>query len=220
MCKSNLHPGAPVMAVRLAPGPPHTIWYRPVEVLEAAQTAHQGAIVSQVYEGNRVFGVAVVLDGHSRQDPESSARSWCATAQGLGAASRTGEVYPTTGRYAILHEGARRRSNGHLQHAGRDVASFVAEAKNRLRRRWFFRRRLSGFRAWLRRRGASIHLLAAPVISRAAVNRIRRGKNHLRRNCFLASATKDATSALAWLQCDRLTATRAFMQNGVRPVVG
>ena len=34
---------------------------RSVEVLEAIQTAYQGAVVAQIYEGNKVFDVALVL---------------------------------------------------------------------------------------------------------------------------------------------------------------
>lgn len=32
-----------------------------VEVLEAVRTAYQGEVVGHTYEGNRVFGVAVIL---------------------------------------------------------------------------------------------------------------------------------------------------------------
>jgi len=45
-----------------------------VEVLEAVQTAYQGAIVAQTYEGNKVFDVAVILEPSIRREPEASAR--------------------------------------------------------------------------------------------------------------------------------------------------
>ena len=42
------------------------------------------------------------------------------------------DVYPTTGRYAILHDGARRRQTVTCNPAGRDVASFVAQARKEI----------------------------------------------------------------------------------------
>ena len=42
------------------------------------------------------------------------------------------DVYATTGRYAILHDGARRRQTVTCNPSGRDVASFVAEAKKQI----------------------------------------------------------------------------------------
>jgi len=42
------------------------------------------------------------------------------------------DVYLSAGRYAILHDGARRRQTVTCNPSGRDVASFVAEAKKRI----------------------------------------------------------------------------------------
>ena len=39
------------------------------------------------------------------------------------------DVFLTTGRYAILHDGARRRQTITCNPSGRDVASFVADAQ-------------------------------------------------------------------------------------------
>src|SRR3989475_1143576 len=54
-------PGSPRLAVRLRPERLTQFGVRPVEVLDAIQTAYQGAIVAQTYEGNKVFDVAMVL---------------------------------------------------------------------------------------------------------------------------------------------------------------
>ena len=61
-------PGAPRIAVRLRPERVAEFGLRPVEVLEAIQTAYQGTIVAQIYQDNRVADVAVVLDAESRRD--------------------------------------------------------------------------------------------------------------------------------------------------------
>src|SRR5204863_3650952 len=64
-------PGSPRMTVRLRPERLTQFGFRPVEVLEAIQSAYQGAIVAQTYEGNKVFDVALVLAPSERQEPES-----------------------------------------------------------------------------------------------------------------------------------------------------
>ncbi len=126
-------PGSPRMAVRLRPERLTQFGFRPVEVLEAIQTAYQGAIVAQTYEGNKVFDVAMVLAPSERQEPENAGGLLVRNAQGLRLPLRElADVYLSAGRYAILHDGARRRQTVTCNPSGRDVASFVAEAKKRI----------------------------------------------------------------------------------------
>ena len=126
-------PGAPRMAVRLRPDRLTQFGFRPVEVLEAIQTAYQGTVVAQTHRGNQVADVAVILDQTSRQDPEALGSLLLRSAQGNRLPLRElAEVYPTSGRYSILHEGARRRQTVTCAATGRDVASFVADAKKQV----------------------------------------------------------------------------------------
>src|SRR5438093_2949060 len=98
-------PGAPRMAARLRPERLAQFGFRPLEVLEAIQTAYQGAVVAQTYEGNKVFDVTVVLEPSSRQEPEGIGALMIRNTQGLRMPLRElADVYPTNGRYAILHE--------------------------------------------------------------------------------------------------------------------
>src|SRR5204862_3562814 len=76
-------PGAPRMTVRLRPERLSQFGFRPVEALEAIQTAYQGAIVAQTYEGNKVFDVAMVLAPSERQEPENVGGLLVRNAQGL-----------------------------------------------------------------------------------------------------------------------------------------
>ena len=102
-------------------------------MLESIQTAYQGAILGQTYEGNKVFDVAVVLEPSSRREAEGIGALMVRNAQGLRLPLRElADVYPTTGRYAILHDGARRRQTVTCNPAGRDVASFVAQARKEI----------------------------------------------------------------------------------------
>jgi len=61
-------PGTPEMAVDLKT-PELLHWgFDPVSVLQDVQTAYQGQQVGDIYEGNRVFGVSVILPPADRRD--------------------------------------------------------------------------------------------------------------------------------------------------------
>jgi CzcA family heavy metal efflux pump len=131
--KVKAPPGVPHLAVRLRRDRLAQLGYRPVEVLEAMQTAYQGTVVAQSYEGNRISDVAVILDERSRKDPEAVGSLLLRSAQGLRVPLRElADIYPTTGRHSILHDGARRRQTITCNPTGRDVSSFVAEAKEQI----------------------------------------------------------------------------------------
>ncbi len=97
-------PGAPCLAIRLRP-----------------------------FQGNRVSEVTVILEEPARRDLESVGDLQLRSAQGLRVPLRElAEIYRTSGRYAILHEGARRRQTITCNATGRDVTSFVADARRQL----------------------------------------------------------------------------------------
>jgi CzcA family heavy metal efflux pump len=126
-------PGAPRIAVRLRPDRLSQFGFRPVEVLEAIQTSYQGAVVAQTHRGNQVADVAVILNPADRRDPEAIGSLLLRNLQGAVLPLRElAEVYPATGRYSILHEGARRRQTVTCAPRGRDVTSFVEEAKQQV----------------------------------------------------------------------------------------
>ena len=126
-------PGAPRIAVKLRPDRLAAFGFRPVEVLEAIQTAYQGTVVAQSYQGNRVSDVAVILDEPARRAPEQIGSLMLRSAQGLRLPLRElADVYLTSGRHSILHDGARRRQTITCNSSGRDVASFASEAKSQM----------------------------------------------------------------------------------------
>jgi CzcA family heavy metal efflux pump len=127
-------PGAPRLAIHLRPERLTQLGFRPVEILEAVQTAFQGTVVAQIHRGNQTADVVVILDEAARQDPEQIGTFLVASPRGgrvpLGMLA---EVFPTSGRFSIMHEGARRRQTVTCNPSGRDVSSFVDEAKARLK---------------------------------------------------------------------------------------
>src|ERR1019366_9383254 len=126
-------PGAPRVVIRLRPDRLTQFGFRPLEVLEAVRTAYQGDVVAQTYEGEKVFDVAVILEPAARQQPESIGDLLISNSQGTRMpVKQLADVFLTTGRYAILHDGARRRQTITCNPAGRDVASFMADAQKQV----------------------------------------------------------------------------------------
>src|ERR1051326_1070133 len=125
--------GGPRMAIRLRPERLTQFGFRPVEVMEAVQTAYQGTIVAQTHRGNQIADVAVILDASHRQEPETIGSFQVRSGQGLRLPlSELAEVFPTTGRFSTLHVGARSAQTVTYSTSGRDVPSFVEEAKKQV----------------------------------------------------------------------------------------
>jgi CzcA family heavy metal efflux pump len=123
-------PGAPRLAVRLRPERLTQLGFRPVEVLDAVETAYAGAVVTQVHEQDRTTDVNVILDPASRREPEQIGTLPVKNADGLTVPlGELADVYMTTGRFSIMHDGASRRQVVTCAPEGRDVGSFVADAK-------------------------------------------------------------------------------------------
>jgi CzcA family heavy metal efflux pump len=128
-------PGLPEVTVSLKHDPLVQYGFQPVEVLDAIQTSFQGKIVSQVYDGNRVFDVAVILDPASRQKTEAIASLQIRNANGTAIPLRElANIASTSGRYSVLHESAQRLQQITCNVEGRDVASFAAEVKQKVGR--------------------------------------------------------------------------------------
>ncbi len=126
-------PGAPQIVVQLRPERLTALGFRATDVLDAIRTACHGATVAQTFEGERVFDVVVILDEALRRDPESVGALLLRNAAGAQVPLRElTEIYSTNGRFMLLHDGARRRQTITCNVEGRNVASFVAETKQRI----------------------------------------------------------------------------------------
>ncbi len=126
-------PGAPYQYVRLERGRLMQFGFQPTEVLAAIETACQGTRVAQVYEGDRVFDVLAILAPRFRSDPESMGSLLMRNGNGgFAPLHDLADLSATTGRYAISHDGARRRQSVVCGVHGRDLAGFVGEVKRRV----------------------------------------------------------------------------------------
>ncbi len=125
--------GVPEVRVQLRPDRLTQFGFRPVEVLDAIQTAYQGRVAAQTYEGNRVFDVAVILDAAARRDPEGVRALVLRRSDGARMPlAELATVHATTGRYAVLHDGGRRLQIVTANVVGGDVGALVAQARQRM----------------------------------------------------------------------------------------
>jgi CzcA family heavy metal efflux pump len=125
--------GAPRVAIHLRPERLTQFGFRAVEVLEAIETSCQGAVVAQIHRGNQTSDLAVILDESCRRDPETIGSLLLSSSQGAVMPLRElADTESTSGRPSILHEGARRRQTVTCATSGRDVSSFVEEARRQV----------------------------------------------------------------------------------------
>jgi CzcA family heavy metal efflux pump len=126
-------PGMPQVAVNLRPDEIVRWGFDPVHVLDAVRTAYEGDIVGQTYEGNKVFDVSVIL---APEDRRSLAEIGDLPVRGPDGnyvrLRQLADIQETDGRYMILHEGARRVQAVTCNVQGRDLSSFVSEARSRI----------------------------------------------------------------------------------------
>jgi CzcA family heavy metal efflux pump len=102
-------PGTPQIGIRLRPDDLARWGFDPIDALDAVRVAYQGEVVGQVYEGNQVFGVAVILEPAARRSIPEVAALPVQNRNGTYVPLRAiADVYAASGRYAVLHQGARR----------------------------------------------------------------------------------------------------------------
>jgi len=123
-------PGMPQLTVRLRKPDLERWGFDAVDVLDLMRAAYQGDVVGQSYEGNRVFNVITVLDAESRNSITKVGSLPLRTPGGTYIRlDQIADIYQSAGRYQVAHLGAQRLQTVTANVAGRDVASFVQEAK-------------------------------------------------------------------------------------------
>jgi Cu/Ag efflux pump CusA len=131
--KVKAQSGSPRMVVRLRPERMTRFGFHAMEILEALEAAYQGAVVAQTHRNNQSVDVAVILDPAHREDPEGIGTVPLRNSMGgLMPLNQLADIFPTSGRASISHEGARRRQTVTCSTRGRDVSSFVDEAKKQV----------------------------------------------------------------------------------------
>lgn len=126
-------PGTPQLVIRLSPER-MAIWgLQPLDVLDTVRAAYESVPVSQVYQGNRVIGVSVVLAPEARDNITQVAKLPIINSEGK--VLRLGDIADITqesGRSKILHAGAKRIQTVTANVIGRDVERYVDDVKERI----------------------------------------------------------------------------------------
>ena len=123
-------PGLPQLTISLRKPDLERWGFDAVDVLELIRAAYQGDIVGQTYEGNQVFNVITILDTASRDNITKVGDLPLRSPGGAYVLlKQIADVYQTSGRYQVLHEGARRVQTVTANVTGTDLISFVREAK-------------------------------------------------------------------------------------------
>ncbi len=126
-------PGAPQLSIRLRHERVAALGLQPLAVLEAVQTAYEGAQVAQVFSGNQAVDLVVVLDpAHRNRIGDVSALPLRNPDGRLVRLGDVADIEITGGRYKILHDGGRRIQTVTAGVEGRDIERFEHDARARL----------------------------------------------------------------------------------------
>ncbi len=125
--------GAPQVAIHLKKAALPRWGLDPVSVLDAVHTAYQGSLVGQIYQGERVFDTTVVLPPQERRTVVAigklPVRSLSGTFLPL---KELADIRVTSGRFVVLHQGARRVQTVTCNVTSGNSNAFMAEAKRRI----------------------------------------------------------------------------------------
>jgi Cu/Ag efflux pump CusA len=128
-------PGMPQVSVRLRPDELTRWGFDSVDVLDPIRTAFGGDVVGQTYQGDQVFGVSVILNPSERRYVtdigDLPVRGPDGNYVRLGALA---DIYESSGRYIIQHEGARRLETVTCNLTGIGMSTFMTQAQRRFSR--------------------------------------------------------------------------------------
>ncbi|MGZ8252174.1 MAG: efflux RND transporter permease subunit, partial [Methylophilaceae bacterium] len=128
-------PGTPQLVIRLRSDKLLQWGLQPTDVLDNIRAAYESLPVAQVYQGNRVVGVSVVLDTASRNNLQQVGKLPLINSEGkLVRLSDVADISQENGRSKILHSGAKRIQTITANVVDRDIASFSNEMKDRIRK--------------------------------------------------------------------------------------
>ena len=126
-------PGTPQIMVRLRQNRAAALGIAPLDALEAINAAYEGADLAQVYQGNHVIGLVVILAPAARNRVVQIGSLPLRAADGrLMSLRDIADIELTGGRYKILHSAGRRIQTVTAGAAGRDIQDFESDARSRI----------------------------------------------------------------------------------------
>ena len=127
--------GTPQLVMRLLPEKLAQWGLQPTDVLDTIRIAYESVPINQVYQGNRVIGVSVVLKDESRDDIQEAGNIPLFNPEGKLLRLRdVADIVQENGRSKILHSGAKRIQTVTANVIGRDIDSFTKELKSKIQK--------------------------------------------------------------------------------------
>src|SRR6266700_4735747 len=127
-------PGLPQLTIKLRPADLQRWGFDPVQILDIIRAAYQGEVVGQTYDGDRVFNLIVKLAAQSQGNIAEIGRLPLRTPDGIYVPlSLVADLGATSGLYEIQHQGGRRLQSVTLDVEGRDLTSFVQNARQQIK---------------------------------------------------------------------------------------
>lgn len=127
-------PGTPQLVIRLRPEKLAQWGLQPTDVLDNIRAAHESVPITQVYQGNRVIGVSVVLEAEARDDVQDTGNLPLFNSEGKLVRLRdVADITQENGRSKILHSGAKRIQTVTANVVGRDIDAFTDELKSKIK---------------------------------------------------------------------------------------
>lgn len=132
-------PGTPQLTIRLRPEQLAQWGLQSLDVLENIQAAYEGVQAAQVYQGNRVISVNVMFDPVLRDDLREIGNLPLKNPDGrIVRLKQVADIHQESGRSKILHGGGKRIQTVTCNVHHRDIGSFSAEMKARIKKEVHF----------------------------------------------------------------------------------
>lgn len=132
-------PGTPQLTIRLHPEQLAQWGLQSLDVLENIQAAYEGVQAAQVYQGNRVISVNVMFTPELRDDLREIGNLPLKNPDGrIVRLKQVADLNQESGRSKILHGGAKRIQTVTCNVHNRDIGSFSAEMKTRIKKEVHF----------------------------------------------------------------------------------
>ena len=126
-------PGTPELTIRLRQERVAALGLSPLEVLDTIHAAYHGAHVAQVYQGNHITDLVVMLAPEVRNDIARVGRLQLRSRDGrLVRLAEVADIQLTGGRYKILHHGGQRIQTVTASVVGRDIRDFENDVRGRI----------------------------------------------------------------------------------------
>ena len=126
-------PGQPQLTMRLRKAALVRWGFNPADVLDAIRAAYAGDTVGQVYQGNQVANVVLILDAADRRSVSDVGKLLLRAPDGtLVPLGQIADIYESSGRSRIQHQGGLRVASVTFNIAGAATAAVASAARRRI----------------------------------------------------------------------------------------